>query len=263
METERKKILAACSAGEITTLEAMFQQFNIGPDHPADVYCLDRNTPMEQQLPDVSRMLKTAIESQQVETLRFLGTKFPKPSFFGTPMKAALESGNTELLKAVCELEPEIANMEMGDESNINALAFACSQRSAANLIEVLLQCGADPDAQPPMRLPARRNVSSAVINGLPVSTIERFFDFGYQGTDPFAISYAVEHERLDVVEVLFRRTKALPNAQLPPENDMLQKATDCKNEEMIVAIKDGYASRKKQKKGLILSLASKVWAWK
>lgn len=204
-------------------------------------------------------MLAAAIEAQSIPTINFLGTYFISPSFFGHPMTLALQTGNTELVRAICALDPSIANAEMGDDSTINALGAACSCPNAAALVETLLECGADPNEQPPFNLPGSRNVSCAVVHGLPVETFELFFDKGYVGGDPFAALYAVEFGRVDVLRVLFKRGLKSPYADCFPEEELVEKAVERKDWEMVDAIRKGYAERVRRKKGVVGRMLDRV----
>jgi hypothetical protein len=263
MADAHKKILAACSSGDIATLKALFQEFRIGHDHPQSVYSLDRSLPEDEQLPVGERMFVAAIESEKVGVIAFLSDHFSETSVYGYPMRAAINTGNTSVLRAVCKCDPASASAELGDDECINALGYAALQENGAELVKVLLEAGADPNRDPPFRLPENWNVSAAVLGGLPVSTFEQFFNAGYQGNDPSAVRYAVEKKRADVLEVLFARGKEFPDAQFPPEKEMIAIANKDNDVTMLAAIKRGYAalSRRKpeRKSGLIASFVGRM----
>ncbi|KAF2876449.1 hypothetical protein BDV95DRAFT_225857 [Massariosphaeria phaeospora] len=259
MANVRQMILVACSSGDIPTLETMFREFDIGASHPQLPYGFDRNLPEEQHPPAVVQMLEAAITGQQVAVISFLFAKFPGSSFYGSPMRTAIDTGNAQVLRAVCKLDPASADAEIGDDEAVNALGYACSKANSAELVKVLLDAGADPNRVPPFRLPGNWNVSAAVLGGLPASTFEQFFDAGYQGNDPYAVKLAVEKKRLDVLQVLFARSKTLPDAKFPPEEELTEAANKGNDAEVVAAIKRGYAARSRQRKGLVATLISKI----
>jgi hypothetical protein len=258
MADVRQKILTACSSGDIPTLETLFQELDINSDHPQHPYGFDRNRAEEQHLPAVVQMLVAAITGQQVEVISLLFAKFPASSFYGPPMRAAIDTGNAKVLKAVCKFDPVSPDAEIGDDEGVNALGYACSKANGAELVKALLEAGADPNKVPPFRMPGSWNVSAAVLGGLPLSTFEQLFDAGYQGNDPYAVELAVQNKRLDVLEVLFARSKNLPEAKFPPEEELIKAANKANDSDMVAAIKCAYAARSQQKKGLIATLVSK-----
>jgi hypothetical protein len=258
MANARKAILDACSSGNVSVLETLFQELNIGPNHPKSPYDLDRNIPGEEQLPDVMHVLIAAIMGQHVEILSFLFEKFPETSCYGPPMKAAIDTGNAVVLKAVCKFDPIAADAEIGDDATINALGYACSKENGAELVKVLLEAGADPNRIPPFRLPGCGNISAAVLGGLPSETFERFFDAGYRGNDPYAIKLAVEKNRVDILMVLFTRSKNLPNADLPPKEDVIKMVDETKDSDMLLMVENAYAARYQKKKGFVGSLLAR-----
>ncbi|KAF2450478.1 hypothetical protein P171DRAFT_426846 [Karstenula rhodostoma CBS 690.94] len=248
MTDVHKKILAACSSGNIYTLKSLFQEFQIGPDHPQSVYSLDQNLPEGEQLPVGEHMFVAAIEGEQAGVIAFLSDHFSQASLYGYPMQAAIDTGNTTVLRAVCKCDPASASAELGDDSSINALGYAASKKNGAELVKVLLDGGADPNTIPPLRLPASWNVSAAILAGLPVSTFEQFFDAGYEGNDPWAVTFAVEKKRADILEVLFARGKEFADAQFPSEKEMIAIANKDNDVSMIAAIKRAYAMLSKRK---------------
>jgi hypothetical protein len=173
-------------------------------------------------------------------------------------MRAAIDTSNATVLRAVCRFDPASADVEIGDDECVNALGYACSKANGAELVKVLLEAGADPNRVPPFRIPGTWNVSAAVLGGLPASTFEQLFDAGYQGNDPYAVELAVENKRLDVLEVLFARSRNLPEAKFPPEEKLIEAANKGNNSDMVAAIKRAYAARSRQEKGLIATLISK-----
>jgi hypothetical protein len=258
-----KSILAACARGDIAALELLLKENNLHPDQPKTIYELNKELSADEQLPHISYMLNAAVKGEHVETVTFLYANLPSASFFGAPMQSAINTCNVDMLRTVCKLDPKVANSEMGDDSYINALGYASSRKNAAELITVLLEAGADPNEQPPGNFPDCRNVTAAVIGGLPVSTFEQFFDAGYQGIDPFAVERAVDRGRLDVLEVLITRGKDLPYAEFPPEKDLIERAKQNKDREMVEAIRRLYKqhSLRKKKRELIASALKRISA--
>ena len=100
-------------------------------------------------MPDVARMLHTAVKGQQIEVISFLCTKFLGSGLFGAPMREAMDTGNAELLRVVCKFDPGVVDAELGDDSTINALRYAYSQANAPELVKVLLEAGANPNHPP------------------------------------------------------------------------------------------------------------------
>ncbi|KAJ4358301.1 uncharacterized protein N0V89_002883 [Didymosphaeria variabile] len=256
-------ILAACSSGDIPTLKALFQELQIASNHPQSVYSLDRSLPEEQQVPVVERMFLAAIQGEQAGVIAFLSDHFAKVSLYGYPMRAAIDTGNTQVLRAACKADPKSADAEIGDDECINPLGYAASKKKGVELIKVLLDGGADPNTIPPFRLPQCWNVSAAVLGGLPISTFEQFFDAGYQGNDHWAVNFAVEKKRADVLEVLFARGKKFSDARFPPEKEMIDIANIDNDVNMVAAIKRAYATLSKRKlerkPGLVASLIGKL----
>jgi hypothetical protein len=259
MADVQQKILAACSSGDIPALETLFHELDIGSDHPQHPYGFDRNLAEEQYPPAVTKMLVAAITGQQLETISFLFAKFPDSSFYGSPMRAAIDTDNAKVLRAVCKFDPASADAEIGDDESVNALGYACSKANSAELVKVLLEAGADPNKVPPFRLPGSWNVSAAVLGGLPASTFEQFFDAGYQGNDPYAVKLAVENKRPDVLELLFARSRNLQEAKFPPREELIEAANKGNDLDMVATIKRAYAACSQQKKGLIATLISKL----
>ncbi|PVI06921.1 hypothetical protein DM02DRAFT_378572 [Periconia macrospinosa] len=260
MAGKQKEILAACSNGSTATLEALFQELNITSDHPRTPYDIDQEIPNKQRPVSVQEMFIAAIENQQIEIISILCTKFPKPRLQGTPLREAIRTENADVLRAVCQTDPEsVASQELGDDDTINALGYAASRGNGALLVKVLLDAGADPNVPPPFLMPSCWNVSAAVVAGLPKSTFEQFFDAGFRSNDPHAARLAVENKRMDVLEVLFTRSKGIANAYFPPEEELLKAANEGKDEEMAATIKRLYAAHHASpKKGLLGSLVSK-----
>ncbi|KAK7186333.1 hypothetical protein PSPO01_07722 [Paraphaeosphaeria sporulosa] len=263
MADAHKIILAACSSGDIYTLKTLFQEFHIGPDHPQSVYSLNQNLPEEEQLPVGERMFDHAIRGEQPGVIAFLSDHFSHYSLGGYSMQAAIDTCNTTVLRAVCKCDPASTSAELGDDSTINALGYAASKKNGAELVKVLLDGGADPNTTPPFKMPASWNVSAAILADLPVSTFEQFFDAGYQGNDPWAVKFAVEKKRADILEVLFARGKEFADAQFPAEKEMIAIANKDNDVTMVAAIKRGYTvlskRRPERKSGLIASFMGKV----
>lgn len=174
-------------------------------------------------------------------------------------MKAAIDSENADVLRTICKFDPDAADAEVDDEA-VNALGYACSRENIAELVEALLQSGANPNNESPFKIPSCWTVSAAVIGGLPVKTFHQFFDAGYQGIDPRAMTFAVEHNRENVLEVLLLRSKILPKAQFPPQKELIELAKKSNNSAMISVVQNGYSFRRAKYKGMISSLVSKLW---
>ncbi|PVH93711.1 hypothetical protein DM02DRAFT_732965 [Periconia macrospinosa] len=259
MADARRKLLATCTGGDVAALEALFSELDIGPDHPHTPYDFPQGIPEEQRLPSVTAMLVYAIEGESIDLLRFLCGKFPGTSCFNGPMRAAINTGNTAVLKIVSEFDPESTSVELGDDSLVNALGYACTKKNGAELVKILLDAGANPNVDPPFRMPANWNVSSAIINGLPTSTFKQFLDAGYAGNDPFAIKLAVEHQRPDVFELLCSRGRRVPDAYFPPEEELIMAANENKDPDMVAMIKRAYASRSRSGKGFLATLVGKI----
>ena len=259
MRNVRQKIIAACYNGDISALEALFKESAISSNHPQSVYQLDRCISESQQLPVVEEMFLEAIKGEQVDAILFLAKYFPGSSLYDHLMQAAIDTGNPAVLRAACQCDPASANAELGDDGCINALGYAASKPNGAELIKVLLDAGADPNNDPPFKLPACRNVSAAVLGGMPVSTFEQFFDAGYIGSDPFAIQFAVEKRRNDVLEVLFTRCQVFPDPQVISEEKLVDMAEKLDDQDMVVVIKKFYASRYRKKEGVLASLKKRL----
>ncbi|KAL1612837.1 hypothetical protein SLS60_001067 [Paraconiothyrium brasiliense] len=263
MADAHSNILAACSSGDIPTLKASFQELQIGPDHPQSVYSLDRKLVEEQQLPVSERMFVAAIKGEQAGVIAFLSDHFGKVNLCGYPMRAAIDTGNTQVLRAACRADQRSADAEVGEDECINPLGYAASQENGAELVKVLLDGGADPNTIPPFRLPQCWNVSAAVLGGLPLSTFEQLFDAGYQGNDRWAVKFAVERKRADVLEILFARGKKFSDAQFPPEKEMIEIANMDNDVNMVAAIKRAYVTLPRRKSdrrpGLVASVIGRL----
>jgi hypothetical protein len=263
MANARKRMLDACSSGDVSLLETLFQELNVGPNHPQSPYDLDRSIPEEEQLPDVMQMIVTAISSQCVETLSFLFERFPGLSCYGPPMKAAIDAQDPVVLDTVCKFDHTAADAEIGDDSTVNALGYACCKENGAVLVRVLLEAGADPNRIPPFRLPGCWNVSAAVLGGLPVETFEQFFQAVYRGNDAYAMKLAVEKNRLDVLSVLFARSKTFPGANFQPKEDLINILGRNKDSDMLLMIENAYAAHHHKGKGAVRSFIAKLLSYK
>jgi hypothetical protein len=263
MANVRKRILDACSSGDISLLETLCQELNVGPNHPQSPYDLDISMAEEQQLPDVMHMVITAINGQHTEVLSFLFKKFPVFSCYGPSMKAAIDAKDPVVLDTVCKFDPAAADAEIGDDSTVNALGYACCKENGAELVKVLLEAGADPNRIPPFRLPGCWNVSAAVLGGLPVETFEKFFEAGYRGNDAYAIKLAVEKNRPDVLSVLFAKSKTFPDANFPPKEDLINVLDRTRDSDMLMMIEKVYANRHREGKGTVRTLIAKLLSYK
>ncbi|CAI6338889.1 unnamed protein product [Periconia digitata] len=259
MASKEREILAACTSGQMCALEKIFKELNMGPDHPKTPYSIDKNIPDDQRPVSVEDMLMAAIEGKQVETITFLCKTFPDSHFYGAPMRAAIQTGDVQVLREVCKQDPSVASQEMGDDETVNALGYAASRPNGDGLIKVLLDSGANPNEPPPFPMPSCWNVSAAVVGGLPTSTFEQFFDAGFSCNDPHVARLAVEKKRPDVLEVLFARGKNIPGAYFPPKEDLIKAANETNNSEIVANINQLYAEHQaKPKKGLLTNLMDK-----
>jgi hypothetical protein len=263
MANARKRILDACSSGDVSLLETLCQELNVGPNHPQSPYDLDRSMTEEQQLPDVMQMVITAIDGQHAEALSFLFKKFPGVDCYGPPMKAAIDAEDPVILDAVCKFDPAAADAEIGDDATVNALGYACCKENSAELVKVLLEAGGDPNKIPPFRLPGCWNVSAAVLGGLPVETFEQFFEAGYRGNDAYAIKLAVEKNRPDVLSVLFARSKTFPDANFPHKEDLINILDKANDPDMVLMIEKAYATRHKKGRGTVRTLIANLLSYK
>ncbi|PVI03778.1 hypothetical protein DM02DRAFT_217770 [Periconia macrospinosa] len=254
MADARRKILCACENGDVPSLETLFQELNIGPDHPPCDIQQDENDP----LPSVQLMYSYACLGQQLEALRFLCAKFPDVGFYSGPLTVAIDSGNAELLRFLCTQRPGTEIGEIGEDSNILALGYAAS-KGHNELVKVLLEAGADPNEPPPYKLPGSWTLDAALIGNLPKSTFELFYDAGYNGCENiWAPRFAVEKGRPDVLEVMFRRGRRLPFADFPPEEELIEVANEMKDPEMAAFIRRLYAKYFPREKGLISKIMGK-----
>lgn len=242
-----QSLLAASSNGDIEVLESLLinneEQAPKIPEYPCRV----------------NSLFSAAIEGRQpIETLDFLSKFYPKAGIYEEPMLAALETGNPKILAAVCRIDPIVAQ-GFGSETMINTLGYAALSPNAAELIKVLLDAGADPNMYPPLRIPSNWNVAAAICGGLPTSTFEQYYDAGYNGYEDYAVHLAVQQQRLDVLEVMFRRgrSKRLPYARFPPKEDLIRLAQENKDTEMVALIRRAYPG-----KGFFSELVSRFRSW-
>ena len=247
--------LSACSDGNIAKLEAIFRHVGIGINHAQNECDFQQLVAPQNQIPSVPSMLLHAIRGQQLDTLSYLYWRFQGSSLCDGPIGAAIDTGNLELVKKVCELDPAAANGEIG---HVNTLAYACSQSKSADVVKTLLDAGADPN-KPAQHTPPYSDISYAVSSGLPPSTIEHFFDAGYRCDDGWAIKWAVREKRSDALQVLFRRGKQLATARFPTEEELIKMAEENQDAQMIEQIKQLYPHAAR-KKGFIASMAAKLF---
>lgn len=248
-----QRLLDACSRGDIPVIQALIDDLDIASG------LSDGQMPLSERRQASTELFMAAIQGQQVEALNLLSKKFPKHSLYGRPVLEAMRTGNQLVLAVVCKIDPSVANTETGDDSCLNALGEACSHPNAAELVKVLLDAGADPNLIPPFRLPGCWNVSAAVNAGLPASTFEQYFNAGYDGYDAHAVELAVQHKRRDILEVLFRRSKSLPNARWPSEEALTEIAKANRDADMVAVIKRMYPASQGTKPGFFATLMSKL----
>jgi hypothetical protein len=256
MADARRKIIYACENGDIPALEAIFQEFDIGSGHPAG----RKQENEHNQLPHVGLMFTHACTGQQLEVLRFLCARFPNTGFGRSPIKIAIDSGNTEMLRILCKQSPVTANSDMGEEQGFMVLGYAAS-KGENELVKLLLKAGADPSEPPPYKLPGCWTLTAAINGNLPKSTFELFYDAGYSGRESWAARHAVTEGRPDVLEVIFRRGRHLPFAQFPSEENLIDAASEKKDPEMAALIRRLCADHSQRNKGLISKVFSKFRA--
>jgi hypothetical protein len=173
-----------CPSGDVPTLKTLFHELGIGPDHPKPPWDFDKSITEEQHTPSVASMLVTAVGCRQIETLSFLFSNFLGTSLNGGPVGTAIDTSNLELVRGVCRLDPAAAN---GEFRHSNVLAYACLRPENADIVQVLLASGADPNKQA-QHTPPFSNAGYALSGGLLASTMEQFFDAGYQCNDYWAV---------------------------------------------------------------------------
>jgi hypothetical protein len=72
------------------------------------------------------------------------------------------------------------------------------------------------------------------VSGGLPASTMEQFFDAGYQCNDYWAVRWAVQYRRPDILGVLFERGKKIRTAWFSPRQELLDTVEENKDADMV-----------------------------
>ncbi|PVH94198.1 hypothetical protein DM02DRAFT_676366 [Periconia macrospinosa] len=254
---ERRMILEAISNGDVKALKSLFEECNIGLVHPTcqgEYY--DRTIPDAVQLPTVETMTFYACASQRLDILRFLCEKYPDEGFAYSGIRVAIDSGNAELVKFLCERDPSVVNAELGDDCPVQVLGYA-AQKGKDEIVKILLEAGADPNEPPSFRV-NYWPFSAAIMGGLSTSTIELYYDKGYNGYESGAASMAVRQSRPDILEVMFRRGRHLPWAQFSEEKSLIDAANERKNPEMITLIRRLYADHNKRRKGRISRMFSK-----
>lgn len=231
------RILAACRTGDQTTLEGLFDDLFIGPDHPKHPGEYAQSLPEDQHMPTVESMIIAAVNGQQIELVRFLFSKFPNTSLDHGVLAEATKTGNTQLVEAMCKLDPAAAN---GACYHLNLLVYAYQGPNSAEIVSVLLKAGADPN-KPAEHSPPFSNAGYAVTGNMPLSTFEDFFDHGYRFDDGWAVRFAVQHDRADVLELLFSRGAQLPTARYDTKEELIKLALEEKNLEMVDVINRVY----------------------
>lgn len=214
---------AACRTGDQRTLEILFRELNIGPDHPREPWDFDISLAMEQRTPTINSMFHTALTNKRANIVEFLCSAFPNNNMDCGPLVWAVETGDIQLVEAICKVDPAATNGAYGYR---NTLAIACEKPENAEIVRMLLKYGADPN-RPAEHTPPWSNAGWAIIGNMPASTFEDFFDYGYRFDDPWAVRFAVSHKRLDVLEVLFARGKTLPTACLVPKDELIKLAME------------------------------------
>ncbi|KAF3765371.1 hypothetical protein M406DRAFT_329286 [Cryphonectria parasitica EP155] len=255
-QQQNEKILTACKTGDQQTLQALFSELDIGPNQPRNMWNFDGSLEADQHTPPVNDMLHAAIRGEQIDMVNFLSSTFPKLNMNSGPLVWAIDTGNVELVEAICKIHPAAAN---GAYQHMNNLAYACFEPKNAEIVRVLLQYGADPN-KPAEHTPPFSNVSYAVAGGMPLSTFEQFFDHGYLFNDGWAVRRAIECKRADVLEVLFARGGQLPTVALDSKEALIKLALEQdKSSEMVDVIERGYPEFPKKKKGLVNMIVGKL----
>ncbi|KAM0437835.1 hypothetical protein ACHAPT_002200 [Fusarium lateritium] len=251
IQQKNKKILTACRTGDQQTLEELFEELAIGPDQPKHPGEYGQSLAEEQRTPTVQDMISAAIDGQQISMVNFLFFKFPNTSLDCGPLAWATRTGNSQLVEAMCKLDPAAAD---GAYAHVNLLVYASQGPENADIVSILLKAGADPN-KPAEHTPPFSNTSYAVTGNMPALTFEEFFDHGYRFDDGWAVRSAVQCNRPDVLEVLFRRGGQLPTARFDSKEELIELAFEVDNLEMVDVINRVYPVSPK-KRGFVGSLA-------
>lgn len=236
----RKSVFAACQYGDIPALKLLFQEHDINPDHSRNEWDMPDSLTEAQRPPCVSSMLATATEHRQIATVAFLYTTFRNAN--NGPLAIAIETGDLELVRTMCKLDPAAVN---GETSHMSMLAFACcSDAKNPEIVRILLEHGADPN-KPAPHAPLFSNAWYAVMGDMPASTFTQFIDAGYALDDPNVFEEAVRKSRADVLEVLFARGKDLPTARYPARKTLIGLRKGDKA--MVALIKSKYPTPEKK----------------
>lgn len=244
-KSANESILVACETGDIETLKTLFRDLDIGPGQPKNSWDFDKTLVADHTIPVLS-MIYSAIQGNQIDTIVFLASAFPNTMLGGGPLDSAIKTMNPALVRTVCNLDPKGVNL---DYSHMNPLGVACSlpcHPKKEQVVKVLLENGADPN-KPGPHVPPYTDISHAIASGMPLSTIEDFFDAGFECNDWWSIRRAVSTKRHDVAELLFSRGKKIPTASYPPKDELIKDAIENNDIQMVEIIKNLYPKTKKR----------------
>jgi hypothetical protein len=194
-------------------------------------------------------MLFLAASGGNISTVKYLFSYFPNLKVESFTLINVMDKGHVEMLKKLCIHDPNAAKLQHGENT---LLAHACGSVKSPAMVKVLLDAGADPNEQPSHMLP--RTDRYIVWHDLPASTMEQFFDAGYKMEDGGPMSDAIEKGRADIVEVLYRRGRELPDPILPSARELTKaaKGTKANRQEMIDLAKRLFPEEYGEKKGFL-----------
>jgi hypothetical protein len=250
MASPEDKVNDACSSGDVATLQALFTELNVQPNHDS--------LPSNQRPPigSVSSMLFLAASGGNISTVKYLFSYFPDLHVESFTLIQVMDKGHVEMLKELCIHDPNAAKLQHGENT---LLAHACGSVKNPAMVKVLLDAGADPNEQPSHMLP--RTDQYIVWHDLPASTMEQFFDAGYKMEDGGPMSDAIEKGRVDIVEVLYRRGRELPDPILPSARELMRaaKGTKANRQEMMDLARRLFPEEYGEKKGFLGGVMKKL----
>lgn len=250
MENPEKKVNAACWSGDTAALKALFTELDVKPNH---------DSLPDDERPSIGRvgsMLLSAAWKGHVETFRYLFSYFDDCKVEPAVILQAMDNGHVEMLKEICSQDPDAVKLEI---SHGTLLVHACGGAKNPDMVKVLLNAGADPNEQTSHLLP--RADKYIVSCGLPASTMEQFFDAGYEMEYGGPMSDAIKEGRADIVEVLYRRGRELKEPVLPSAKELMKasKATKNNQQEMIALTKRLFPKEYDEKDGFMSTILKKL----